>query len=270
VNELVRTEINNITTKASGFITLTSAKLQKISREMVEVDRASQSFGKNKTQTTAKLMTLTMLSPCSPYHSLRQILAQIEKKRSALRETLFKFKKDEIAVRRLENKIKITTDELDREELQVDIEETKGRVAMTIPYIEGALKEIGSYQTAYREICTAHNIPEQWDEADMEEAEIGHHIRSAFRNGVRDIMAHGRLNVSSCEYFEQYGINPVTANGYIHKYLVAANNAETDPDFNDFMGFLDAMAEKFKDSYKEVMKRLGITTLIDSEWLYKT
>ena len=72
----------------SGLPTITPKKLAKISERMVEIDRANLTAGKRNTQTTTQLMTLTMLTD-SPYRRLRQILAQIEKKRGALEEAYF-------------------------------------------------------------------------------------------------------------------------------------------------------------------------------------
>ena len=64
-----------------------SKKLAKISEKMKEMDRANNSFGKGNTQTTSQLMTLTMLCD-APYRRLRQVLAQIEKKRATLRNCI--------------------------------------------------------------------------------------------------------------------------------------------------------------------------------------
>ena len=63
--------------------------ISKIADRMVEVDRASRSFGRKNTQTTNRLMTLTMLNSSSPYRILRQCLAEIERKRGAIQENRF-------------------------------------------------------------------------------------------------------------------------------------------------------------------------------------
>ena len=64
--------------------TMTPDKIQKISERMVEMERANNSLGRSNTQTTNQLMTLTMLTD-SPYRRLRQCLAQIERKKEALK-----------------------------------------------------------------------------------------------------------------------------------------------------------------------------------------
>ena len=55
-------------------------------------------------------------------------------------------------------------------------------------YLEGALKELATYQEVYDEIKKSHNIPDDWDELNLESEEITNHIRMAFRNGVRNVI----------------------------------------------------------------------------------
>ena len=75
--------------------TITSKKMAKISKRMVEIDRANNTAGKRNTQTTTQLMTLTMLTD-SPYRRLRQILSQIETKRQAVESTYWKLRKGKL------------------------------------------------------------------------------------------------------------------------------------------------------------------------------
>ena len=77
-------ELAQIEKEFSGLATITPEKMQKITKRMVEVERANNTLGRKNTQTTNQLMTLTMLTD-SPYRRLRQILAQIENKTNALR-----------------------------------------------------------------------------------------------------------------------------------------------------------------------------------------
>jgi len=89
-------DINPIITKTSGeFKVMTTEKLNQIAEFMPEIDRATTVFGKQNSQTTASLMTLSMLES-GPYRVLRQILAQIEKKRGALKENMYKREKSKL------------------------------------------------------------------------------------------------------------------------------------------------------------------------------
>ena len=136
-----------------------SKKLAKISQRMVEIDRANLTAGKQNTQTTSSLMTLTMLSD-GPYRRLRQVLAQIEKTRNAIEENVFTMRKRKVELRRLRE----SDDELDIIEAdQIEHGMLRGKI-----YLEGALKELAMFQETYDEIKRTHNIPDNWDEVDME------------------------------------------------------------------------------------------------------
>lgn len=274
VNAIVeKSSMNGILSRTNlEFSTITDTKMAKISENMVEMDRGVKSFGKSNSQVTSKLMSLTMLSAYSPYHTIKQILAQIEKKRGALSEASFGLRKKNIEIKILKRKIEEEEDDLKIELLKIEIEEIQSHASTSMIYIEAALKEIGSYQNSYNEICKSNNIPEDWDEVDMERGEVEHHLKSMFRNGVRDVLASGRLGMGTMEYLEQFGVNPAYAlpliNGYVKK-CSDKGSAGGEPNFTDLMDFLDACSTKFKDCHKDVMNRIGIKTLIDDEWTFQ-
>lgn len=271
-------QLLKISTRASSsgdivkFNTLNNDKLQKIADRMVDIDRATKSFGKSNTQTTSKLMSLTMLSPAgTPYQQIKQILAQIERKRTAIKESYIKIKRQKVELKKLERDLSNTEDELDREDILIDIEETLSNISDSILYLEGALKEVGQYQTVYDEIRNSNNIPEDWDELDMELAEIEHHIKNAFRLGLRDIINHNSLGMGTLEYLEQYGINPIAADKFIRDYVNSQKtklNRMSVSSYDEHMDFLEKMYDMHKNCYKDAMKRMGITNLLDKEFLY--
>ncbi len=254
------------------FHVFDEVKLRKLAEKMPEIDRATRSFGKSNTQTTSKLMSLTMLSPAgTPYQQIKQILAQIERKRGAIKESHIKIKRQKIELKRLDRDLQNTEDVLDREEMLLDIEETMSNISDSMLYLEGALKEIGQYQATYDEIIKNSGISEDWDEEDMELAEIEHHVKSSFRLGLRDLINHNSLGMGALEYFEQYGINPLSATKHIRDYLQKQGtniNKGSLPTYDDHMDFLDSMYKTYKDSYKDAMKRMGIEKLINDDFLY--
>jgi len=237
--------------------------LAKIESRLPEIKRASNSAGRKNTQTTSQLMTLNIAGD-EPYRHLRQILAQIERKSAALEEAFFKLKKDDVRLKKLETK----KDDLSL--LQTD--EIKSRMERSRLYVEGAIKEIGMYQDAYDEIRDSHNIPEKWDEKDSEKAEIRHHIKMGFRNSFQEMMSTGMIGRGSAEYLEQFGVHPQSARKYLHDYIVQNESMMEkgkEPTIEHFHRFLDSMADKFQESHKLCMKRIGLKTLVREEWCYR-
>ena len=247
----------------TSLTVIDSKKLAKISDKMKEIDRANKSVCKRNTQATGQLMTLTMLCD-APYRRLRQVLAQIEQKRSAIEDTSFKLRKEKVQVKRLRK----TGDELDL----IEAEQLDHNFYRSRNYLESALKELATYQLVYDEIKAAHNIPDNWDELDLEKEEVANHIRMAFRNGIRNVMANGTLGQGTTEYLEQFGIHPITAFQMIKNYVNSCDTMLKEgkaPTVDHLYDFLDQCAKTFKDCHKAVMRRIGINDLIKDEYLFQ-
>ena len=245
-----------------GLTTITDEKLAVIAKKMVEIDRANHTAGRSNTQNTNQLMSLTMMTD-SPYRRLRQCMSQIENKRGALDEAYFKMKKQQIEIK--------DWYEEGSELSVINAQEAEHQMLRSKDYIDGAFKEIAVFQCAYDEIREAHNIPENWDERDAEEAEIDHHIKQAFRQAHRDMVKTGRIGLGNMEYMEQYGIHIQTATKIIADYIASEEKMIAEGNFptvNQLYAFLDRMAETFHDAHKDVMKRIGIKDLIKEDFLY--
>ena len=245
-----------------GLATITDEKLAIISQKMVAIDRANNTAGRSETQTTNQLMTLTMLTD-SPYRRLRQCLAQIEKKRGALDEQYFRMKKKQVLIKQWYEK---------GDEMSVlKAQEAEHGIMRSKNYIDGAFKEIATFQCAYDEIREAHNIPDNWDERDAEEEEIDHHIKQAFRQAHREMVGTGCITSGNMEYLEQYGVHIQTATRLIADYIASEDEMIVKgqmPTVAHLYAFLDRMAETFHDAHKTVMQRIGIKELVKEEFLY--
>lgn len=276
---LTSSKFNNIITRAGDvnaltFKTIDEKALVEINEWMPEVNRAVTCFNKQNSQTTASLMQLNMIDS-GPYRVLRQILAQAEKKRMALNETVYKLELKKLEYAELTNKqeeacinIEQKRFELKQSKIGCDIIDAQG-------HIEAALKELGALKRRYEEVCKNNNIPEKWDEEDFEEAEIEHHIKSMFRNAIRDKM-QGSCNMGTMEYFSQFGINSVVAYQLVDTYLNSikemVNNGLVEgrlPTIETEYIFYDRMYELFKDEYKRSMKRIGLDSITQADFLMK-
>jgi hypothetical protein len=261
-----------------------NTKLAKLAENMPEINRATNVFGRQNSQATGKLMSLNMISQ-SPYRRLKQCLAKIERKRQALKENIFKLRKEKVEMDKmlyrrdnLQAKIAEGPDASELIDLQfelqlltIDIEEKVANIGDTNIYIEGALKEIGMYQDAYYEIKDSYDIPDDWDEEDFEKCEVEEHVKTAFLHAIRDVEMTGRLNVGTHEYLEQYGVNPHTAYKLVQEYLGQVEKLSgegTHTNITVLYDFLDRMHEIFKEEYKHAMKRIGLQKLISEDYLY--
>lgn len=263
------------------FKVFDDAKLAKLAENMPEINRATQVFGRQNSQATGKLMSLNMISQ-GPYRRLKQCLAKIERKRGALKENIFKLRKEKLEIDKLlyskrifESQLSTSVDpqeiEFEIQAIEIELQEKATNISDTNLYMEGALKEIGMYQEAYSEIKEAHNIPDKWDESDFEKSEVENHLKEAFCHLIRDIEMTGRINCGTSEYLFQYGVNPTTAVKLVHMYLANIDKLSSEgkfPNVTVLYDFLDEMAKTFKEEYKHAMRRIGLKTLVSEDYLY--
>ena len=247
----------------SGLTTMTSDKLAKIDQRMLEINRASKCFNKKNTQTTSQLMTVTMLND-APYRRLRQCCAEIQKKKDALAEIYFDHQEKKIMIEEWEEEGTPLS--------KIKADRARHQMASSKDKIDSALKEIAVFQEVYDEIKEAYNIPDDWDERDMEEGEIEHHLKMIFRLCFKDVVHMGRLGMGTMEYLEQYGLHAMTCFDLTLQYVNAVQDMikkqDGMPTVCHFYDWLDKMAITFKDAYKDVLKRIGIQSLIKDEYLY--
>lgn len=273
---------HQITTRAADgalakFHTFDDKSLAKIASGMPEINRATRSLGRRNTQTTNKLMSLTMLADASPYRAIRQCLSQIENKRNAIKENRFKILRDKVTLEKLYEEIgKLYEDpEADKYDIQlkeIELEELNTKIADSMLYVEGALKELASFQSSYQQICRNNDIPQNWDEEHLEKAEVRHHLRMAFLHAYRDIMANGRLGMGTLEYLQQFGVHPHVADSIVKGYIQSTYKktaAGEKVDYEDLEKFLDVVEEHFKDAYKGVLKRIGLDSLYENWYMYE-
>jgi len=252
------------------FHTLDDRALETIAERMPEVYRANRIHGKKNTQTQGILMTLTMLADTSPYRVLRQCLAQIENKRIAVKDNMFRMERKKIFLEKA--KVQKPKDGFDKELLALKVAKLKSDIEDQAIYLEGALKQLAMYQDVYLQVCRNNNIPEKWDEQDMEDMEVRFHLRMAFLHAYRDIMNNGRLGLGTLEYLQQFGVHPHTAFRLTMSYVDdRAKKADEggEADYEDLENWLDVMVERYKDQYKKVLKRLGIESLTVDWTLYR-
>lgn len=205
--------------------TVNDVLLQELSDWMPVVDAKTRVFGRSATQWTSRTMSLNMIS-AEPFSCLKQCLAQIESRRSAIRDTTFGLKKNAVSLERMRRRLErlqgsdAVDVDLDIADLEIEIQQTLYSIAESSVYYEGALKELIVFMDAYKEIIKNAGIRDDWDEVDATRAELTNHLRTALTHALRDFQAHpGTTGSGTLEYLEQHGVNPVTVRMYVSQYL---------------------------------------------------
>jgi hypothetical protein len=233
-----------------------------MAKNMPEIDRATTAFGKHQSQFMNFIMTVSALTP---ERNMRQILAEIERKREALRENESKIKHQIIEHEEKRFELQRLIDRLaglhetDEEylplqfkiaHLKVDIEKIESDLASARLYYEAALKDVYSYQQAYNEIAEKYDM-KNWDEEDFEQNEERYHIMKAFEQAFSFALQYGFIDAGNQEYFKQLGINPIQAQVDIMTYVqdvqaTLSENQNANIGIESFHNFLRSMADNTK------------------------
>jgi hypothetical protein len=240
------------------FKVIGEKQLAFIAENMPDVYRQKEVYGRKNSQVTGKLMTLQMLR-FGPYNALKQCAAQIDHKREAIKENLFKLAKTKNLIEKLEEAYKIEQDKFKLKNIELDIMKKSMDMADARVHVEHAYREMYMYLQTIKEIKAAHNIPDNFDEKDFIDAEVKENVQTAFQHCYRDVLMTGRLNVGTMEWLEQFGIEPATAFVEVQKYMASIKDNH---DVTNLYAWYDEMYEKYGEEYKKAMKRLGLDKLM--------
>src|SRR3972149_5531589 len=129
--------------------------------------------------------------------------------KEALRYNYFKLEKKKVKTKKLQRDIEIESDPLERELLQLKIDEFNSIIETSHGFIAGCIRQTKNYIDQYNSVRKENNIREDWDEADFEKEEEKYHIKKAFQQAL--IAARARPDYSIDEgnqiYMSQVGIN---------------------------------------------------------------
>lgn len=239
----------------SELVTLDKEQIELITKRLPEYFRVKSMIGHSTSQASYTLQTMNMISD-SPMSRMKQCMAQVRKKYSALSEAYFSVEKKKLRINKLLKK--------ENEFSELEARKLTSEIAEISVSMENTLREIGLMQDLYDSIKKKNKISDEWNEKDFEDQEIAHMIRSAFRICIHDLTAHGRVNAAATEYFEQLGIHPQYGEHLTRLYLVDTQkilNETKEITIQLMYDFLDEMVNKFKDSYKLALERMGIEEL---------
>lgn len=235
----------------------------RIGEIMPRVAESSKSFYKSDSQLKMVSLDITDLTDIG---AAKHILARIERKKQALKESELAIRRKKIKLDKKSEKLKETTG-YDAELLSIDIMELQSQIEDTSNYQSGAIRELAFLVEQYDAICQKLNvevITEDMYEADQAK----YHVMKAFSQALAAARARqGSIDEGNFIYFQDLGINGAAAQREVIALLEAEqemlNNGKV-PTFELQYNWLQQVAEKFSLEVSRYASSRGFIPLVNS------
>jgi len=209
------------------------------------IRQASSNFYKSHSQMMSVTLDVTAITPI---RSIKHSLAEIEKTKSALQESYFKMKKDEVKLKKLERKLLDETDPLEQEMLEIKITEKQAQAASSRGYVEGAVRKLNFFTNQYDNLMEKIG-KEELTEEDYELEEIKYHIMTCMKQALNSARPRqGVIDEGNMIYLFDLGINAAQAQAEVFAYLEWENKIIQDgnaPEHHHTVQWLEACANKW-------------------------
>lgn len=241
---------------------INKAAVAKVNEYLPEIEEKTRSFDRGNSQHTLSLMSLTMLNGQSPMRMMRQIMAEIEKRKVALAEAQVSHAETLVEIKELESKDDpVSLAKFRQKNVSLQMLESK---------INGSFKDIATLIEAYNNIKEKNGI-EEWDESTYENEEKRHHVRRGFELMYRNLLEGGRAQTATIEYLQQYGVHPQVALTEVSGYVQYTAKQIADGKIlhsNDLEEFLDQMTDKYHSNVDKTSERIfGKTEFTNTEYM---
>jgi len=189
------------------------------------------------------------------FKNVRQIAAEMNRKKSALNEAKWKHVKNEIAIKKIEEKLQ--TEKLDywkEIDLQIQLAEKREAMANGMVYIEGAMKDVLALNELYEQMKDKF---EGFTEDEFEREESKSHLKRSVVQCIRDVRQTGSITKGEQEYLEQIGVNPTKMLFLIREYI-NKEEAKNDWDVSGLHRFVAGIVDELIDVMKVDKKKMEI------------
>ena len=246
---------------------INEAAVERVSQYLPELDTKTKAFGSQNSQTTISMMPLTLLGGQSPFRMLRQILAEVEKRKGALSESQVNHAKLVREIKKLEDQTDDPVQAARYRKACVNITTLENK-------INGSFADLATLIEAYNNIKESQGISDEWDETSFEDAEKKHHVRRCFEMMYRNLLDGGRVQTSTIEYMQQFGVHPQICQKEVAGYIAYTQDRIEQGEVlhaNDLEDFLDEMGDKYWEGADKTSERLfGKKDFANKDFMYKT
>lgn len=234
--------------------------VENIESVMPNIYKNSSNFYKADSQ--MKDVTLN-IADITPFTRLKHILARIEKTKEALRANYFTSKKN-LNKAAQKNAELINANGLEKDLLEIEIEELASDYESAQNYIKGAIRQLNFLVTQYQ--TTMESMGKEFiSEEEYEESEAKNHIAIALKQALCAARSrNGLIDEGNHIYLFELGMNGTTIQAEMYQYFAMENELLTlgeEPTHEMQMAWIEKMMEKYQDNPVTVIKARNLKQL---------
>ena len=196
------------------------------------------------------------LSWHAPLKNMRQISAEISRKKGALNEAKWKHVQNEVKIKKIEEELS-KPELLDywREvDLKIKLAQLQEGLAEGSTHIEGAMKDILALNELFEQLKSKVS---SFSEEDVEKEETKTHLKRSIVQCIRDIRQGGSITKGEQEYLEQIGVNPMKMQNILREYVKAEAAADS-WDVSGLYEFVDGVVEELAERHQVDKVRMNL------------
>ncbi len=186
-------------------------------------------------------------SQADDWTRLRQVSAEMSRKRMALNEAKFGYMEAVAKAKIKKQKYDEEDDPLKRELLEIQVAKMESQNAELLIKVEGALKEIETLGEMHDQL--KESIGDVTEE-EFEKAQVQSHIKRAMTQSIREIREKGSIGCGNQEYLEQVGVCVSSAKREIMIFLAEEQSSGV-ANTSLLHSFVDGFAERYEPVAKQ-------------------
>lgn len=260
MKEIVLQETSGLPTKSYGGNSLTD-NIQSVSEAISKVQYTERIWNKSRSQFTLKMLTC---SQYDPWMRLRQVSAEMARKRSAYTEAKLKYAEKCVLIKIKRNKLSSLNDPLAVELGEIKINKIEFQASEMLVKIEGAMKEMELLATMHDDLVS---IIGEVTEEKFEENQIKAHLKRAVAQSIREVRECGTIRCGNQEYLEQVGVCVTSARVDIEEYLQKEADSKI-MNTSLLHAFIDAFADRYAGVARQQSQYLGFSEEVNKQLTY--
>ena len=233
--------------------------LQNIEQRMPAVVKDSSNFHKSHSQFMQVTLDVTAITPI---RSIKHTLAEIERTKMALQEAYINLRKKQVEKKRKEAALLTTTDEFDREMLEIEIMEINTHKENAQNAVHGAVRKMNFLVNQHKQLLEKVGKNEITEE-DYEKEEARYHIMTCMKQALNAARSRGGvIDEGNLIYLFDLGINATQAQAEVVAYLKMEGElieSGKAPTHEMTLRWLEACADKWQDDPAKFAARRGFS-----------